>query len=259
MLEEKGIDSNDCFLYSIIVLLLFFGGSFGRLLLSHATNEQRNHNYMEPKYTAINPGNSGGPLLDSSGRLIGVNTMIYSPTGAGNVGIGFAIPVDTVRRVVNQLIRYGRVVRPTLGIQVVDDRVARNLARQLGRSALGGVLCADVVAGSPAATAGIRASTLRSDGSVVLGDLITHVDGQAVSQVEDLLAAIEERKVGDTVQLTIDRGCDTTRTDYVRVTLVSRESLAGNAADKAQEQQRRSSTSRGVRSSGVGSPFGFWP
>merc|ERR1712118_377640 len=76
---------------------------------------------------AINPGNSGGPLLDSRGRLIGVNTMIYAPGGGGNVGIGFAIPVDTVRRVVNQIIQYGKVVKPTLGINLVDDRIVKIL------------------------------------------------------------------------------------------------------------------------------------
>lgn len=182
--------------------------------------------------------------------------MIYSPTGAGNVGIGFAIPVDTVRRVVNQLIRYGKVVRPTLGIQVVDDRVARNLARQLGRTVLGGVLCAEVVTGSPAAKAGIQASSLRSDGSVVLGDLITHVDGQPVQQVEDLLSGIEERNVGDVVRLTIDRGCDATRTDYIQVKLASRESLASSTAQS--RHGTTSSNTRGFRN-GVGSPFGFWP
>ena len=191
--------------------------------------------------------------------------MIYSPTGAagGNVGIGFAIPVDTVRRVVNQLIRYGKVVRPTLGVQVVDDRVARNVARQLGRGAggLAGVLCAQVVPGSPAAAAGLQASTLRTDGSIVLGDLITHVDGQPVQQVEDLLSAIEERNVGDVVQLTIDRGCDASRTDYIQVKLVSRESLQANkTAAAAQQQARRSNNARGgFRGNGVGSPFGFWP
>lgn len=191
--------------------------------------------------------------MDSNGRLIGVNTMIYSPTGAGNVGIGFSIPVDTVRRVVNQLIRYGRVVRPTLGVQVVDDRVARNVARQLGRPRLGGVLCAEVVPESPAASAGIAASSLRGDGSLVLGDLITHVDGQAVQQVEDLLSAIEERQVGDTVQLTIDRGCDRSRTDYVRVKLVSRDSLS-KASAAATSRQRPRTTGR--FRNGAGAPFG---
>merc|ERR1712115_758630 len=80
---------------------------------------------------SINPGNSGGPLLDSRGRLIGVNTAILSPGGVGNVGIGFAIPVDTVRRVVNQIILYGRVVRPTLGISVVDDRLVKAIEGQM--------------------------------------------------------------------------------------------------------------------------------
>jgi S1-C subfamily serine protease len=107
---------------------------------------------------AINPGNSGGPLLDSRGRLIGVNTAIYTPMG-GNVGIGFAIPVDTVRRVVNQIIRYGRVVRPTLGIHVTDDRIVRSMEMQLGRR-LDGVLVAEVFPNSPAQQAGLQASSL---------------------------------------------------------------------------------------------------
>merc|ERR1711908_191766 len=98
---------------------------------------------------AINPGNSGGPLLDSSGRLIGVNTAIFSPGGgqfAGNVGIGFAIPVDTVRRVVNQIIRYGKGARPTLGVNVLEDALRKQLARKLGR-ALEGALVVEVVPG----------------------------------------------------------------------------------------------------------------
>ena len=97
---------------------------------------------------AINPGNSGGPLLDSRGRLIGVNMAIYSPSGA-SAGIGFSIPVDTVRRVVNQIIRYGRVVRPTIGVNVADDRVLRSIEMQL-RKKLNGVLIVEVLAGSPA-------------------------------------------------------------------------------------------------------------
>lgn len=178
--------------------------------------------------------------------------MIYSPNGAGgNVGIGFAIPVDTVRRVVNQLIRYGKVVRPTLGVQVVDDRVARNIARQLRRSSLGGVLVAEVIKDSPAAEAGLKSSSLRSDGSVVLGDLITHVDGQPVEQVEDLLSAIEDCNIGDTVQLTVQRSCDESRTDYVPVTLVSRDSVSVSTFAQAQAK------SNGMYRNGVGIPFGF--
>merc|ERR1712157_408380 len=102
---------------------------------------------------AINPGNSGGPLLDSSGRLIGVNTAIFSPGGgkfAGNVGIGFAIPVDTVRRVVNQIIRYGKIVRPSIGINIIDDRLVKYIEQQLpGGRTLDGCLIAGVVPNSP--------------------------------------------------------------------------------------------------------------
>jgi S1-C subfamily serine protease len=179
-------------------------------------------------------------LLDSRGRLVGVNTMIYSPTGAagGNVGIGFAIPVDTVRRVVNQLIRYGKVVRPTLGIQVVDDRVANNVARQLGRATLGGVLVAEVLPRSPAAQAGLQATSLKGDGSLLLGDLVTQVNGQPVAHVEDLLAAIEERQVGDSVRLTMQRACDPTRTVYVQVKLVSRDAIASSTNSRGTLRKR---------------------
>jgi len=114
---------------------------------------------------AINPGNSGGPLLDSRGRLIGVNTAIFSPQAAGgrglagNVGIGFAIPVDTVRRVVNQLILHGRVTRPTLGVNVADDQQVRALSTSLRRP-LDGVLVMDVVPRGPACAATRAASSL---------------------------------------------------------------------------------------------------
>jgi len=129
--------------------------------------------------------------------LIGVNTAIYTPS-RGNVGIGFAIPVDTVRRVVNQIIRYGKVIRPTLGISVTDDRVAQNIEMQLGRP-LKGVIVAEVLENSPAQRAGLKASKLMADGSVALGDLITAVDGSPVQQVEDLLSAVEEKRQDDEV------------------------------------------------------------
>ena len=129
---------------------------------------------------AINPGNSGGPLLDSSGRLIGVNTAIYAPGAAagaaGNVGIGFAIPVDTVRRVVNQIIRYGRVNRATLGINVLDDPRKALLERNLGRE-LAGAVVAEVVPGSPAAAVALAPLQRNVYGELTLGDMITHVGG----------------------------------------------------------------------------------
>mmetsp|Transcript_27917 Transcript_27917/g.39251 ORF Transcript_27917/g.39251 Transcript_27917/m.39251 type:complete len:494 (+) Transcript_27917:56-1537(+) len=189
---------------------------------------------------AINPGNSGGPLLDSRGRLIGVNTAIFSPGAmGGNIGIGFAIPVDTVRRVVNQIIRYGRVVRPTLGINVADDRLARSIEGQLGgsRKSLDGVLVVEVVPNSPAVVAGLEASQLRSDGSIILGDLITNVDGVPVRQAEDLLSAIEEKQDGDVVKLRILRGCDTRKSETVDVRLVTREKLEAKNARKPNNQR----------------------
>lgn len=173
---------------------------------------------------AINPGNSGGPLLDSRGRLIGVNTAIFSPNGAGNVGIGFAIPVDTVRRVVNQIILYGKVVRPTLGISIVDDRLVRNIGQQLGRT-LEGCLVAEVMANSPAKLAGIQATSMNSDGTIVLGDLITGVNGERVRQAEDLISAIEEKSEGEVVSLSVLRKCDPFKSESIRVTLTTRDKL----------------------------------
>ena len=167
--------------------------------------------------------NSGGPLLDSRGRLIGVNMAIYSPSGA-SAGIGFSIPVDTVRRVVNQIIRHGRVVRPTMGVNVADDRVLRSIAMQLRRE-MNGVLVVEVLPGSPAETAGLRATELRSDGTLELGDMIAEVDGEAVAGVEDLLSAIEARADGDTVAVQIWRKCDRHLAETVRVKLVASDKL----------------------------------
>jgi len=175
---------------------------------------------------AINPGNSGGPLLDSRGRLIGINTAILAPNRggqAGSIGIGFAIPVDTVRRVVSQIIRYGRVVRPSLGINVLDDALRRSYEAQL-RKKLPGVLVVEVVPESPAAKAGLQPARFRG-ADVALGDLITHVNGEPTRQVEDLLSAIEESQVGAEVELRVLRGCDERRAEKVRVRLVSRDQL----------------------------------
>lgn len=171
---------------------------------------------------AINPGNSGGPLLDSNGRLIGVNTAIYTGgTSRGNVGIGFAIPVDTVRRVVNQIIRYGKVVRPTLGIQVVDDRIVQRISEQLRRK-LEGVLIAEVLPGSPAASV-LQPTTMNGDGTINLGDLITHIDGEPVKQVEDLLSEVEKKREGDSVRLTVMR--KGVKGEYVSVKLAARDRM----------------------------------
>ena len=149
---------------------------------------------------AINPGNSGGPLLDSAGRLIGVNTQIASPSG-GNVGIGFAVPVDIVSRVVPQIIRHGRVIRPGLGIRPLEHGYARNLD-------LKGVLVLDLVNGGSAEKAGLRGTVLSSDGRriVQMGDVITKIGDKQVETIYDLLDALEAHSVGDTVKVTYLRG-----------------------------------------------------
>ena len=157
---------------------------------------------------AVNPGNSGGPLLDSAGRLIGVNAAIYSPSGA-SAGIGFAIPVDTVNRIVPELIRYGKITRPGIGVQAAEDQIAQQLGVK-------GVLVVDVVAGSAAAKAGIRPTKREASGRVRLGDVIVAVDGVKVGSPNDLFLALEKYKIGDTVNFSLLRDGKTVQT---RVTL----------------------------------------
>src|SRR5690348_3645237 len=148
----------------------------------------------------INPGNSGGPLLDSAGRLIGVNTAILSPSGV-NAGIGFAIPVDQVNRIVPQLIASGRVTRPALGVQFAQP-ISQEIPQELGVS---GVLIVGVRPNTPAAAAGLRGTTRRADGTIALGDIIQKVDGYPISDPNQLFARLERYKPGDTVKLTIWR------------------------------------------------------
>lgn len=147
---------------------------------------------------AINPGNSGGPLLDSAGRLIGVNTAIYSPSGA-SAGIGFAIPVDEVNRVVPRLIRDGRFIRPTLGIAAAPPRFGQALGLP------DGVVVVDVSQDGPAAQAGVRPFLRAPDGSLLAGDVILALDGQATPTLDRLLEALERHQVGDTVTLKLWR------------------------------------------------------
>ncbi len=146
---------------------------------------------------AINPGNSGGPLLDSAGRLIGVNTAIFSPTGA-SAGIGFAIPVDTVRRLVPDLITYGFPNRPALGIGLVDDRIAR-------RNRIRGLVVQDVGKGTPAEEAGLQGLGRDRRGEVVLGDIIREVNGEEVDTRGQLSVALEKVGIGNEAMLTVER------------------------------------------------------
>lgn len=157
---------------------------------------------------AINPGNSGGPLLDSAGRLIGVNTQIVSPSGAF-AGIGFAVPVDTVNRIVPELIKYGKLIRPGLGVSLVPDAIAR-------RWGITGVVIGKVVRGSGAEQAGLRGARETVTGRVELGDIIVGIDGKPIETIEDMLDLLEQRKVGDQVMVEILRA---NRRQQVSVTL----------------------------------------
>ncbi len=147
---------------------------------------------------AINPGNSGGPLLDSAGRLIGVNTQIASPSGA-SAGIGFAIPVDEVNRIVPRLIRDGRISRPTLGIGAASEGLQRALRLP------DGVALVRVSPGGPAARAGLRPFARAGDGSIVAGDVITAINDQPVRNLDDILTVLENHGAGQTVTVTVWR------------------------------------------------------
>jgi S1-C subfamily serine protease len=148
---------------------------------------------------AINPGNSGGPLLDSAGRLVGVNTAIYSPTG-GSAGIGFAVPVDQVNRVVPQLIAAGRFAPPTLGVEI-DPRVDAMAARQ----GIEGAVVLGVTPGSAAERAGVEPATITPDGRIALGDVIVGLDGARIGNAEDMRDALAARDAGDQVTVEVLR------------------------------------------------------
>ncbi|MCF8055098.1 MAG: trypsin-like peptidase domain-containing protein [Desulfocapsa sp.] len=145
---------------------------------------------------AINPGNSGGPLLDSAGRLIGVNTAIYSPSGA-YAGIGFAVPVDEVNRVVPQLIRSGKLIKPAIGASLADARLVKRLGIE-------GVLVLAVEPGGPAHQAGMR-PTKQYGNDVILGDIITGIEGREVRSYDDIRTEIERHAVGDQIIVNIIR------------------------------------------------------
>ena len=154
---------------------------------------------------AINPGNSGGPLLDSSGRLIGINTAIASPSGAFS-GVGFAIPIDSVKGIVEQIVRFGRITRPVLGVTLAPDAaLAQLLGPDAGRD--GGVLVLGVARGSPAEAAGIR-GTVRdgATGDVIAGDAIVGLRGKEVRNSADLYRALDECRAGEEVTVKVRRG-----------------------------------------------------
>jgi S1-C subfamily serine protease len=150
---------------------------------------------------SINPGNSGGPLLNSHGQMIGINSQILSPSGGSN-GVGFAIPVNIAKRVVPQLIRSGSVTRPKLGIAPLDVERIRDQARL---PVSDGVLIYQVDPNGGAAAAGLRPLRQTEDGDIVIGDIITAVDGERVKNSDDLYRILDKHQVGDTVQVEIAR------------------------------------------------------
>lgn len=157
---------------------------------------------------AINPGNSGGPLLNSRGELIGVNTAIYSPSGA-NAGIGFAVPVNTVSRSVPMLIKYGKLLRPSLGATVFTDNWVR---MNLGKT---GVLLKEVPSDSSAAKAGLKGVKVDQYGRILLGDRIVKVADRKVATLDDLLTVLERFKAGDSITITYIRDGKTSTTEAV--------------------------------------------
>ena len=151
---------------------------------------------------SINPGNSGGPLLNSAGELIGMNTMIASPSGASS-GVGFAVPVDAVHKVVPQIIQFGKVIRPDLGgISFVRDEVAR-------RAKVEGAVVLEVSRGTRAYELGLRGLNRDRFGRLLIRDVIVAIDQMKVKSYDDLFAALDGYKIGDTVTLMVEREGET--------------------------------------------------
>lgn len=147
---------------------------------------------------SINPGNSGGPLLDSRGRMIGINSQILSPAG-GSVGVGFAVPVNVAKRVVPQLIRSGEVVRPQLGINTYNVGRVANLPVSEGVGVL------QVIAGGAAEAAGLRGLEQTPNGELIIGDIILAIDNEKIADNDDLYRVLDNRNVGDTVRVELLR------------------------------------------------------
>lgn len=180
---------------------------------------------------AINPGNSGGPLLDSDGNLIGINTAIYSPSGA-NSGVGFAIPVDIVRSSVDQIIRFGRVIRPILGISFAPDQSSEQLGVQ-------GILVLDARKGGPAWKSGIKGTSRDKYGRLVLGDIITALNGKRVRTASDLYKLLDKCSIGDKIDMEVLRE---NNKEQIAITLESSSSLPAPQVPTEHRKPRSSPT-----------------
>jgi S1-C subfamily serine protease len=159
---------------------------------------------------AINPGNSGGPLIDAEGRVVGINSQIETGGGGGNVGIGFAIPINTAREVADQIEQNGKVQHAYMGIS--GGTITPDLAKALNLPVDEGVLVAEAVKGGPAAEAGIEGgnteATIEGASVTLGGDIITELDGQKVSDMEELVNVVNGKKPGDEIEVTLLRGGD---------------------------------------------------
>ncbi|MBL7664543.1 MAG: trypsin-like peptidase domain-containing protein [Bacteriovoracaceae bacterium] len=158
---------------------------------------------------SINQGNSGGPLLDSSGKLIGMNTMIYSTSGS-SAGLGFAVPVDTITQTVPQLIQHGKIIRPSLGVQILDDRIKERFFGEKG------IAISSVIDGGPADKAGLQGLSQDNRGKIYKGDLILKINDTEVNSYDDIYHELEKFKVGDKVSVTYKRD---EKTKTVEITL----------------------------------------
>ena len=144
---------------------------------------------------AINMGNSGGPLLNSSSNLIGMNTVIFSTTGS-SAGLGFAVPVDTIKMVVPQLIKHGKIIRPGLGIGIVPDSMKRRIIQSSK-----GIIISYIDEKGGAAEAGLKGMTQDQYGRIYIGDVILSVDDQPVNNLDDIYQVIDKKKIGDLVDI----------------------------------------------------------
>jgi S1-C subfamily serine protease len=156
-------------------------------------------NNMIQTDAAINPGNSGGPLLNSNGELIGMNTMIYSASGT-SAGLGFAVPVDSIARVVPDLIKFGKIIRPALGIVPLPE----HYLAQMGKLPKGLVIAA-VPEGTTAEKAGLRGMRRTRNGQIFMGDIITKIGNDPIESVDGVFEILDKYKIGDIVKLTIIR------------------------------------------------------
>lgn len=147
---------------------------------------------------AINPGNSGGPLVNSRGKLIGMNTMIISRSGS-SAGLGFAVPVDTIKRIADEIIKFGEVKRPGIGITIVPEQVKRRFEIDAG------IVIGSVQPGGPAAKAGLKGMQRDSFGRIYLGDVLKKIDKKEVNTYDDIYHALEKYKIGDTVTISYER------------------------------------------------------